>query len=97
MTNVLDVLETPVFQHPGEKHPLPRKPTEGLRRFALRIWSIHRHGGHGCQFVQLAPLVCLKSLGRRWDGPEAERVTKMVLANIVANTDTEGTDYGLEQ
>jgi hypothetical protein len=42
-------------------------------------------------------LVCLKFRGREWRGQEAERVTKVALANYIANTDPEGVDHGLEQ
>jgi hypothetical protein len=44
----------------------------------------------------LAPVVCLKFRGRNLKGREAERVTKVALANYIANTDPEGVDNGLE-
>jgi len=45
----------------------------------------------------LAPLVCLKFRGRKLKGREADRVTKVALANYVVNSDPEGVDHGLEQ
>lgn len=45
----------------------------------------------------LAPLVCLKFRGRKLKGREAERVTKVALANYVVNSGPEGIDHGLEQ
>jgi hypothetical protein len=44
----------------------------------------------------LAPLVCLKFRGRRLIGGEADRVTKVALANFVVNSDPDGVDHGLE-
>lgn len=44
----------------------------------------------------LAPLVCLKFRGRRLTGREADRVTKVALANFVVNSDPEGGEHGLE-
>jgi hypothetical protein len=44
----------------------------------------------------LAPLVCLKFRGKKWHGREAERVTKVALANYVANIDREGVDTDLK-
>jgi hypothetical protein len=44
----------------------------------------------------LAPLVCLKFRGRKLTGREADRVTKVALANFVVNSDPEGVDHGLE-
>jgi hypothetical protein len=44
----------------------------------------------------LAPLVCLKFRGRKLIGGEADRVTRVALANFVANSDPEGVDHGLE-
>jgi hypothetical protein len=43
----------------------------------------------------LAPLVCLKFRGRRLIGREADRVTKVALANFVVNSDPERVDHGL--
>ena len=45
----------------------------------------------------LAPVVCLKFRGRKLKGREAERVTKVALANYVVNSDPEGINHGLEQ
>jgi hypothetical protein len=44
----------------------------------------------------LAPLVCLKFRGRKLTGREADRVTRVALANFVVNSDPEGVDHGLE-
>src|SRR3954451_23098946 len=44
----------------------------------------------------LAPLVCLKFRGRKLIGREADRVTKVALANYVGNSDPEGNDHGLQ-
>ena len=43
----------------------------------------------------LAPLVCLKFRGRKLTGREADRVTKVALANFVVNSAPEGVDHGL--
>ena len=48
------------------------------------------------KLFHLAPLVCLKFRGRELKGREADRVTKVALANFVANSDPEGVDHGLE-
>jgi hypothetical protein len=44
----------------------------------------------------LAPLVCLKFRGRKLWGREADRVTKVALANYVVNSDPDGVNHGLE-
>jgi len=44
----------------------------------------------------LAPLVCLKFRGRKLVGREADRVTKVALANYVANSDPDGINHGLD-
>jgi hypothetical protein len=44
----------------------------------------------------LAPLVCLKFRGRKLVGREADRVTKVALANYVVNSDPDGVNHGLE-
>lgn len=46
---------------------------------------------------QLAPVVALKSRGRKLKGPEADRVTQVALANYVVNSGPEGVDHQLEQ
>ena len=46
---------------------------------------------------QLAPIVCLKFRGRKLAGKEADRVTKVALANYVVNSSPEGIDHGLDQ
>ena len=87
-------------------HLLPRTPTEWLKEIRLAVADARETKPFGplvatqvteANLFHLAPLVCLKFRGRKLKGPEAERVTKVALANFVANTDPEGADHGLEQ
>jgi hypothetical protein len=45
----------------------------------------------------LAPAVCLKFRGRKLVGSQADRVTRVALANYVVNSDPEGVDHQLER
>lgn len=85
---------------------LPHTPTEWLKEIRLAIADAREAKPFGplvatevtdANLFHLAPLVCLKFRGRELKGPEAEQVTKVALANFVANTDPEGNDRGLEQ
>jgi hypothetical protein len=88
------------------KHPLPRTPVQWLREIKLAIDDATEAAPFGplvgtevtdANLFHLAPLVCLKFRGRKLKGREAERVTKVALANYVVNSDPEGIDHGLEQ
>jgi hypothetical protein len=88
------------------KHPLPRTPAAWFEEIRLAIADACEAAPFG-PFVgteitpdnlfHLAPLVCLKFRGRKLKGREAERVTKVALANYVVNSDPDGIDHGLEQ
>src|SRR5271167_819530 len=88
------------------KRPLPRTPAEWLREVKLAIADASAAKPFGplvgtevtdANLFHLAPLVCLKFRGRKLKGREADRVTKVALANYVVNSDSEGIDHGLEQ
>jgi hypothetical protein len=88
------------------KRPLPKKPDDWLKEIMLAIADAADARSFGllagteitnADLFHLAPLVCLKFRGRKLKGREANRVTKVALANYVANTDPEGVDHGLEQ
>jgi hypothetical protein len=88
------------------KHPLPRTPAEWLKEIRLAIADACEAEPFGplvgteatdANLFHLAPLVCLKFRGRKLKGREAERVTRVALANYVVNSDPEGIDHGLEQ
>jgi len=88
------------------KHPLPRTPAQWHREIKLAIADASEAAPFGplvgtevtdANLFHLAPLVCLKFRGRKLKGREAERVTKVALANYVVNSDPEGIDHGLEQ
>jgi hypothetical protein len=88
------------------KRPLPRTPAQWLKEIRLAIADAADAEPFGraigepitdANFFHLAPLVCLKFRGRKLKGPEADRVTKVALANYVVNTDPEGIDHGFEQ
>jgi hypothetical protein len=92
-------------KHSSER-PLPRTPAEWLTEIQMAIADarecepISRAIGEpitDSNLFHLAPLVCLKFRGRKLTGREADRVTKVALANYVANSYPEGNDYGLEQ
>jgi hypothetical protein len=86
------------------KRPLPRKPAEWLEEIKLAIADAAKAKPFGplagtdvtdTKMFHLVPLVCLKFRGRRLKGQEANRVTKVALANYVANSDPGGVDHGL--
>ncbi len=88
------------------KHLLPRTPAQWLREIKLAIADTSEAAPFGplvgtevtdTNLFHLAPLVCLKFRGRKLKGREAERVTKVALANYVVNSNPEGIDHGLEQ
>lgn len=88
------------------KRPLPRTPAQWLREIKLAIADAAEAKPFGplvdtevtdANLFHLAPLVCLKFRGRKLKGREAERVTKVALANYIANSNPDGIDHGLEQ
>ena len=88
------------------KRPFPSTPAEWLDEIKLALADAREAKPFGplvgapiteANLFHLAPLVCLKFRGRKLTGREAERVTKVALANYVANSDPEGIDLGLEQ
>ena len=87
------------------KRPLPRTPAQWLKEIRLAIADACDAKPFGqavgepitdANLFHLAPLVCLKFRGRKLTGREADRVTKVALANFVVNSDPEGVDHGLE-
>jgi hypothetical protein len=87
------------------KRPLPRTPAQWLKEIMLAIADASEAKPFGplagtevtdANLFHLAPVVCLKFRGRKLKGREAERVTKVALANYIANTDPEGVDHGLD-
>jgi hypothetical protein len=88
------------------KRPLPRTPAQWLKEIRLAIADAAEAAPFGpivgteitpANLFHLAPVVCLKFRGKKLEGREADRVTKVALANYVANSDPEGVDHGLEQ
>jgi hypothetical protein len=88
------------------KRPLPTKPAEWLEEIKLAIADaadvkllgpLAGNQVTDADLFHLAPLVCLKFRGRSLKGRQADRVTRVALANYVANTDPKGVDHGLEQ
>src|SRR3984893_8149796 len=88
------------------KRPLPRTPAEWFKEIRLAMADACEAAPFGSlagtevtavNLFHLAPLVCLKFRGRKLKGREAERVTKVALANYVVNSDPEGINHGLEQ
>ena len=86
--------------------PLPRTPAQWLKEIKLAIADAAEAAPFGraigelitpANLFHLAPLVCLKFRGKKLKGREADRVTKVALANYVANSDPEGVDHSLEQ
>ena len=86
------------------QHKLPRTPAEWFKELKLAIADARGAKSFGplvgtevsdANLFRLAPLVCLKFRGRKLKGREADRVTKVALANYVANSDPEGIDHGL--
>ena len=87
------------------KRPPPRTPEGWLLEIRLAIKDARETEPFGLltgeritntNLFHLAPLVCLKFRGRKLTGPEADRVTKVALANYVVNSDPEGIDHGLD-
>jgi len=88
------------------KRPLPRTPAQWHMEIKLAISDAAEAAPFGAlvgteitpaNLFQLAPVVCLKFRGKTLTRREADRVTKVALANYVANSDPEGLDHGLEQ
>lgn len=88
------------------KRSLPRTPVEWLDEIRLAIGDARSATPFGKllrtsitdrNLFQLAPVVGLKFRGRKLKGPEADRVTKVALANYVVNSDPDGVDHQLEQ
>lgn len=88
------------------KRPLPRTPAQWLKEIRLAIADARETIPFGeligapitdDNLCHLAPAVRLKFRGRKLQGPEADRVTKVALANYVVNSDPEGVDHQLEQ
>ena len=88
------------------KRPLPRTPIQWLKEIRLAIADAAHAKPFGraigetvtdANLFHLAPLVCLKFRGHKLKGREADRVTKVALANYVVNNDPEGIDHGFEQ
>jgi len=84
------------------KRQLPRSPAKWLHEIRLAIADAADAKPFDplvgievtdANLLQSAPMVCLKFRGRKLKGREAERVTKVALANI----NPEGVDHGLEQ
>ena len=87
------------------KRPLPRKPAEWLKEIKLAIADAAEAKPFGPlagtdvtdgNLYHLAPLVCLKFRGRNLNGQEADRVTKVALANYIVNADPGVVGYDLE-
>jgi hypothetical protein len=88
------------------RHPLPRTQAEWLQEIRLAIADACEAKPIGltvgdlitdANLFHLAPLVCLKFRGRKLKGREADRITKVALANYVVNSDPEGIDRGLDR
>lgn len=88
------------------KRPLPRTPAEWLEEIRFAISDARSATPFGKllgtsitdrNIFHLAPVVALKFRGRKLKGAEADRVTKVALANYVVNSDPEGVDHQLEQ
>ena len=82
------------------KRPRMRTPEGWLLEIKLAIKDAREIEQVGTSTTEsdlfhLAPLVCLKFRGRKLTGPEADRVTKVALANFVVNSDPDGIDHGL--
>src|SRR3954454_13322858 len=78
------------------KRTLPRTPEGWLLEIRLAIKDAREAEPFGtltgeritdANLFHLAPLVCLKFRGRKLIGCEADRVTKVALANYVVNSD----------
>ena len=78
------------------KRSLMRTPEGWLLEIRLAFSTLTGERITDANLFHLAPLVCLTFRGRKLTGREADRVTKVALANFVANSDPEGVDHGLE-
>lgn len=83
---------------------LPRTPAGWLKEIKLAIQDalgaepsakLAEQRLNTANLFHLAPVVCLKFRGRKLKGPEADRVTRVALANFVVNSDPDGIDHGL--
>lgn len=88
------------------KRSLPRTPDQWLKEIRLAVGDARGATPFGKMLgtsitdhnlFHLAPAVALKFRGRELKGQEADRVTKVALANYVVNSDPEGVDHQLEQ
>jgi hypothetical protein len=88
------------------KRPLPRTPAQWHEEIKLSIADAADAAPFGPlvgtaitppSLFHLAPVVCLKFREKKLKGREADRVTKVALANHIANSDPDGVDHGLEQ
>jgi hypothetical protein len=88
------------------KRSLPRTSSEWLEEIRLAIGDARSATPFGKllgtaitdrNLFHLAPVVALRFRGRNLKGPEADRVTKVALANYVVNSDPEVVDQQLEQ
>jgi hypothetical protein len=86
------------------KRSLPSTPEGWLDEIRLAIKDARATKPSGifvgqritdANLFHLAPLVCLKSRGRKLVGREADRVTETALANYVVNSDPDGIDHDL--
>ena len=84
---------------------LPRTPAQWLEEIRAAIADASETKPFGiltghpitdATLFHLAPLVCLKFRGRKFRGPEADRVTETALANYVVNSDPDDIDHGLK-
>jgi hypothetical protein len=103
------VLDVRVHQPRAEfqmKRSLPRTPAQWLKEIKLAITDAAGAAPFGplvgteitaANLFHLAPVVYLKFRGKKLKGREADRVTKVALANYVVNSDPQGVDHGLEQ
>lgn len=87
------------------KRPMPSTPAEWFEEIQLAIADARDAEPFGLligaeitdtNLFYLAPLVCLKFRGKQCKGSEADRVTKLALANYVAKSDPDGVDHGLQ-
>lgn len=87
------------------RRPLPRTPSEWLVEIQQAVEDAREANPFGtttgerithANLFHLAPLVYLKFRGRKRIGREADRVTKVALANYVVNSYPDEMDHGLE-
>jgi len=88
------------------KQLLPRTPAQWLKEIKLAIADASEAKPFGpvvavpitdANLFHLAPLVCLKFRGKKLKGPEADRVTRVALANYVANSNPGGINHELQR